>query len=207
MGIQGRTARALRVAVAVTGLGLAACAGTGEPEVPPPPEILPNEFAGAPGWVIQGCAAYPGGDGRERICGVGSSGGSSNVSMMRKAAVARARTEIARSLAVKVQSMLEDYRTTKAGARELGTGPADEQHVAELSKQITNFTLSGTEHRDTWISNNGTWYALVVLDLDKFEDSLAKMNNLSESVRKAIQERAAASFGESDDESAQNDRE
>ncbi|MGH0033986.1 MAG: LPP20 family lipoprotein [Myxococcota bacterium] len=165
---------------------------------------MPNEFAGAPEWVVKGCAAYPGDEGKARICGVGSAGGSNNPSMMRKAAVARARTEIARTLGVKVQSMLKDYQATTTGGEEFGTAAADEQHIVDVSKQITNFSLAGTEHRDTWISNSGTWYALVVLDLDKFEDSVGKMNNLSESIRKAVQERAEAAFDELDEATANN---
>jgi hypothetical protein len=100
--------------------------------------------------------------------------------------------------------MLKDYQATTTGGEEFGTAAADEQHIVDVSKQITNFTLSGTEHRDTWISNSGTWYALVVLDLDKFEDSVGKMNNLSESIRKAVQERAAKAFDELDEATGTN---
>ena len=61
-------------------------------------------------------------------------------------------------------------------------------------------TLSGTELADTWISPNGTFYALVAMDVDKFKGAISKMNNLSETVRKAVEERADKSFGELDDE-------
>ncbi len=191
--------RVILAFAAIAALSLGACASKPEKKVTSPEENMPSEFAGAPGWVVKGCAAYPGDDGKSRICGVGAAGGSNNPSMMRKAAVARARTEIARTLGVKVQSMLKDYQATTTGGEEFGTAAADEQHIVDVSKQITNFTLSGTEHRDTWISNSGTWYALVVLDLDKFKDSVGKMNNLSESIRKAVQERSKEAFDELDE--------
>ena len=196
---EGRLARALLSAIAIGALSLSACSSTREKAVTPPAEHMPTAFAGAPDCVAKGGAAYPGDDGNAYPCGVGSAGGPNNPSMMRKAAVARARTEIARTLGVKVQSMLKDYQATTTGGEEFGTAAADEQHIVDVSKQITNFSLSGTEHRDTWISNSGTWYALVVLDVEKFEDSVGKMNNLSENIRKAVQERAEAAFDELDE--------
>jgi hypothetical protein len=172
------------------------CAGTPVGEDTP----LEREFTGAPDWVIRGCGAYWGDDGAGRICGVGSAGGSRNVSLMRTTAIGRGRTEIARSLQTRVQAMLKDYGATTTGGEEFGEAANDEQHIVDVSKQITNMSLSGTEMTDSWISQNGTYYALVALDVEKFSDSVSRMDQLSERVRRAVVERAEASFAELDEE-------
>jgi hypothetical protein len=65
-----------------------------------------------------------------------------------------------------------------------------------VSKQITDMSLSGTEMADSWISQTGTYYALVALDVEKFSDVVSRMDQLSESVRRAVVERAEDSFSE-----------
>lgn len=159
-----------------------------------------SEFAGAPTWVIEGCHGFAGEPEPTKLCGVGSFKGSSNISLARTAAMARGRTEIARSLGVKVRSMLKDYQATTSGGAEFGEAASDEQHVVDVSKQITDISLTGTEIRDTWISNSGTYYTLMVLDVEQFEASVHGMKRLSESVRRAITERAEAAFAELDEQ-------
>ncbi|MBW2295138.1 MAG: LPP20 family lipoprotein [Deltaproteobacteria bacterium] len=165
-----------------------------------PQDIMPNEFAGAPNWVIKGCQGFAGESEPTKLCGVGSFKGSSNISLARTAAMARGRTEIARSLGVKVRSMLKDYQATTTGGAEFGEAASDEQHVVDVSKQITDISLSGTEIQDTWISNSGTYYTLMVLDVEQFENSVNGMKRLSETIREAIVERAEAAFADLDDE-------
>jgi hypothetical protein len=162
--------------------------------------MMPNEFAGAPNWVIKGCQGFDGEAEGAKLCGVGSFKGSSNISLARTAAMARGRTEIARSLGVKVRSMLKDYQATTTGGAEFGEAASDEQHVVDVSKQITDISLTGTEIQDTWISNSGTYYTLMVLDVEQFEKSVNGMKRLSETVRQAIVERAEAAFTDLDDE-------
>ena len=180
-------------------LGLGACAKKA-PEPKPIEEVMGGEFKGAPDWVTKGCSTYYKAKGTPMICGVGSVGGSRNVSLMRSASTARARTEIARSLQVKVKAMLKDYQATTTGGQDFGTSAADDQNITDVSKQITDMTLSGTELEDTWVSPNGTFYALVAMDVDKFKGAISKMGNLSDSVRKAVEERADKAFGELDEE-------
>lgn len=165
-----------------------------------PRETMPNEFAGAPNWVIEGCRSYVGEPTPTKLCGVGSFKGSNNISLARTAAMARGRTEIARSLGVKVRSMLKDYQATTTGGEAFGEQASDEQHVVDVSKQITDISLTGTEIQDTWISDSGTYYTLMVLDVEKFEESVSGMQRLSENVRRAITERAEAAFADLDDE-------
>ena len=56
--------------------------------------------------------------------------------------------------------------------------------------------MSGTRLEDTWISNAGTFWALVVLDTESFKDSVQNMRQLDEAMRTAIIERADKSFAE-----------
>jgi hypothetical protein len=51
---------------------------------------------------------------------------------------------------------------------------------------------------DTWVSDSGTFYALMVLDVNAFRDQVKGMNQLDEQVRQAIVERAEKSFDELD---------
>ncbi len=186
-------ARALLGFVVIASLGAFGC---GKSLVKPPSETLPGEFAGAPDWVVRGCDAYGGSKKGVYICGVGSMGGTRNISLARTTAVARGRTEIARSLQVTVKAMIKDYQSTTTGGEQFGTAASDEQNVTDVSKQITDFSLAGPEMKEVWVSQNGTLYALVVLDLAKFQQSVKEMKNLSQEIRQAIEERAKDAFSE-----------
>lgn len=188
--------RILVCGVAIACVAAFACAT--EPNDADRPEDGP--LAGAPDWVLKGCSSYWGDDGGSRVCGVGSMSGTRNISLARTAAIGRARTEIARSLETKVKAMLKDYQSTTTGGEEFGSAANDEQHIEDVSKQISQTTLSGTTLQDTWVGPDGTLYTLVAMDYESFNDAVAKMNQLSESVRKAVQERAKASFEELDEE-------
>ena len=125
-------------------------------------------------------------------------GGTRNISLARTTAVARGRVELARTLQVKVKAMLKDYQATTTGGEQFREASSDEQHVLDVSKQITDTALTGTEMRELWVSQNGTLYALVVLDVEKFRASLKQMEDLDEEVRRAIDERARAAFEDLD---------
>ena len=180
-------------------LALLACGGAKEKPTPMK-SAMAQEFEGAPAWVTKGCAAYQGE--KAAICGVGSVGGTRNPSLAMSAAEGRARTAIARSLQVKVKAMLKDYQATTTGGEDFGTAAADEQHIVDVSKQITNMTLSGTQRVDSWISPNGTLYVLMKLDVDAFKDAVSGMKQLDEKVRKAVIERAEKAFKELDEATA-----
>lgn len=182
----------------VLATGFAFACGSDGTEGAPIPDNSP--LAGAPDWVLQGCAAYWDDDDDARICGVGSVAGTRNISLARTAAIGRARTEIARSLQVKVQSMLKDYSATTSGGENFGGEANDEQYIEDVSKQITQLTLSGTTLQDTWVGPDGTLYTLVSLDVENFSNSLDQISSLSEKVREAVKERADASFRELDEE-------
>ena len=160
--------------------------------------VMKNEFIGAPDWVTKDCASYI--KDNKKICGVGSIGGTRNPSIARTTAVARARTEIARNLQTRVLAMLKDYQATTSGGQYFGKYASDEQHVVDVSKQITNMTISGTVQKEIWVGKNGIYYVLVTLDIEKFKNIVQNMHSLPESVRKAVVQRADKAFGELDRE-------
>jgi len=167
--------------------------GGGGPK--PMDDVISNELDGAPDWVIQGR-----GDNDKMVYGVGSAGGSKNVALMRSTALGRARTEIARQLDLKVKSMLKDYQSTTTGGEYFGQAANDEQHIEDVSKQITDINLSGTRQEETWISKTGTMYVLVSLDIDAFKKAVDGMTQLNEEIRSAVVERADKAFAELDAE-------
>jgi len=184
-------------AAPVVAPSIAACGGD---KPIPPANAIQNELDGAPDWVVKGCSVYFKNKEDRKICGVGSVGSTRNAGMARTGAVARARTEIARQLEVKVESMLKDYQATTTGGEKYGQVANDEQNITDVSKQITSQTLSGTEMIDSWVSNSGTYYALVALDTETFKGQIDKMGQLSEATRKAVQARADKAFDELADE-------
>lgn len=155
-----------------------------------------NELEGAPDWVLGNENSS------KQICGVGSAAGTRNASLARTAAMGRGRTEIARTLQVQVKSMLKDYQSTTTGGEAFGQAANDEQHIEDVSKQITDTTLTGSELRKTWISNPGTLYVLMCIDLQKFKDALNNMTQLNEQVRAAVVERADKAFEALDKETS-----
>ena len=192
--------RAMLIVGLVASLGALACAS--DPDQTPEDQLGPlaGELANAPDWVTRGCSAFWGDENPSQICGVGSAGGSRNHSLMVTASQGRGRTAIARSLDLHVKAMLKDYQATTTGGEEYGENAADEQHIVDVSKQLTDIDLVGVEQRDMWISPSGQVYVLMVYDAEKFSNAVSSMANLSETIRQAVIERADASFRDLDEE-------
>jgi hypothetical protein len=157
---------------------------------PSPKTALEAELEGLPKWALGKCE--DGLKNKDALCASGSVQGMSSVSLARAAAEGRARTELARVLQVRVKSMLKDYQSAAQGGPDGAT--ATEQYVEDTSKQITDVTLSGSRLEETFVSKTGTFWALVVLDVAAFKDSLQQANQLNSDVRAAIIERADRSF-------------
>ncbi len=182
-------------------VGLFMCVGCGGTKAPATATVIANELDGAPCWVTKGGSCYgKDGDKAKFVWGVGSVAGTRNVGLAREAALGRARTDIARSLQTRVEAMLKDYQATTTGGEQFGTAAADDQHIVDVSKQITDLTLSGTEMVDSWISSSGAFWVLARLDVDGFKDAVGRMNQLNEAVRQAVVERADKAFSELDKE-------
>ncbi len=170
---------------------LLAGAGCGKPS---PKTALEAELQGLPKWALGKCQETL--KNKDALCASGSVQGMSSVSLARSAAEGRARTELARVLQVRVKSMLKDYQSAAQGGPDNAT--SSEQYIEDTSKQITDLTLSGSQVEETFVSETGTFWALVVLDVNAFKDSLHKANELNDAVRAAIVERADKSFHELD---------
>ena len=185
-----------KVAVVAAVLSLACCGGGQQVSIP---NAVNNEFVGAPVWVTGNCAKYLK---KDTVCATGSTGGTRNASLARSAAEADGRTNIARILQTQVKSMIKSYAATTTGGAEFGKEANDEQHIENVSKQLTDMTLSGVTDEETWISSSGTFYALMSLDVAAFKAKVSGMGQLSEAVRRAVVERADKAFGELNAETA-----
>ncbi len=184
--------RFLTIAIALGAGGLIWGCGTGTAHVHQEDELV--EVHDAPVWVTHDCQRAFVGD-RVVLCGVGSMSGSSNHSLARNTAMARARTDLARTLQVRVKAMVKDYQAVTTD----NDAVSDEQHVVDVSKQVTRANLRGTRLVDTYVAAD-TYWALVALDLATFEASLKHMGALDPRVKQAIMERASKAFGALDKE-------
>ncbi len=193
MRVQNRTVRFFLGAIALA--AVVATAGCGK-DVTTPDEQLPNQFAGAPSWVLEGCSAYWGDDGGARLCGVGDAKIGRSMSVARTKATSRARAEISRTLETKVKNMIKDYQEQVTDGESEMTAEQFSSTTVSLSKA----TLNGTSVQNTWVSPTGQLYILVALDVESFNNSVAEMDNMSDKLRTFIEARAKKSFTELDEQ-------
>jgi hypothetical protein len=173
---------------------LLACGGPQKPN-----EQLKAEMKGLPKWALGKC--QEGLKNKDLLCASGSMQGTGNINLARAGAEGRARTELARTLQVRVKAMLKDYQATTQGGPD--NQSASEQHVEDVSKQITEMTLSGSRVEDTYVNEEtGTFWTLVVLDPDSFKDSVKKAEGLNDRLRSHIIQRADQAFRDLDDETS-----
>lgn len=194
MRVQNRMIRILLggVAMAVV-LMMTGCAK----DVTTPDEQLPNQFAGAPSWVLEGCGEYWDDDDEGiRLCGVGDAKIGRSMSIARTKSTSRARAEISRTLETKVKSMLKDFQEQVTDGETEMTAEQFSSTTVALSKQ----TLNGTTIQSTWVSPTSQLYILVALDIDSFQNSLREMDEMSSQLREFIDARAAKSFTKLDEE-------
>ncbi|MBM4373938.1 MAG: hypothetical protein FJ095_02560 [Deltaproteobacteria bacterium] len=152
-------------------------------------ELVDAQGNPAPAWVTNSGTA----DGRN-LCSEGSVSGTRNISMAQTGAQGRARTALARSIQTKVAAMIRDYQSTTTGGEQFGTAGNDEQHIEDVSRQLTQVSLAGSQVVDTWISSTSTLHSLVCLDVERFKDSVNQMGQLDEKVRQGISSRAQNSW-------------
>ena len=193
------TARSIAIGTTLALFVLTAVACS-TPEPPKPPgsvaEVIPYELSGAPEWVKKSCENYWDDDDDAHLCAVGAVAGTRATSLARTAAIARARTALARSIETTVQGLLKDYQATSTGGEDFGSLASDEQYITDTSKQITDISLAGTKFQNSWVAPSGTMWVLVSLDLSTFEEALKRDMSLPESERTAIAERAKEAFAE-----------
>jgi len=107
----------------------------------------------APSWVCDGGAMMEGG-----IFAVGSAEKSPlGISFQRTEAMSAARDELARQIKIKVKNMFKQFQATTG----IGDAQTADKATQNVSKQVTQATLSGSKLMKTWVSPKGTMYVLV----------------------------------------------
>lgn len=125
-------------------------------------EAMEEEFENAPEWVLAGHDAT-------LFSAVGSARiGKSGLQFAKTAAMAQARNELSRQLAVKVHALVNSV------TRQMGMGDSQtaDQMGRQVSRQVTEETLNGSRQEDLWISPSSDLYVLVVMDEDAVKSSV-----------------------------------
>src|SRR6056297_1817903 len=116
---------------------------------------MAEEFENAPDWVTSGGSDIKG------LAGVGSARiGEAGVGFARTEAMAMARAEMTRQMQVKVKDLVKNF-TKQIGA---GQGQTVDKLSAQVSKQVTRQSISGSRQKASWISPSSTIYTLVTVD-------------------------------------------
>ncbi len=126
--------------------------------------LLEEEFEHAPDWVL---TEYKG----EEFSAVGSARiGKGGIQFARTEAIANARSELARQVLVKVRGLVNTFAQH--------TGIGDDQTLDAFSKQVsklvTDETLSGSREKDMWISPSSDLYVLAVLGKTEVKESVRR---------------------------------
>jgi hypothetical protein len=149
-----------------------------------------------PDWVKEGSGTFR--DAGEKVFyGVGAVVGMKNEPLARTSSENRARAEVAKIFETYTASLMKDYMaSTTGGAAITSQLPAvEEQHVEQTIKTFSAVTLSGVMIVDHWVdTENDTHYALARLDLEKFKQSVDRMQELNSQVRDFIRKNADRSF-------------
>jgi len=176
------------------GLLLVSCGGEMGPDHP----VHGVNPDGSPKWVNRGSGAYDGEHGKS-FYGVGVLVGIQNPGLARQTVDNRARGEIGKMFDLYIAAMMKDYqRSTTAGNFQAS---AEEQDVVSAQKTITEVTLRGVEVRDHWTDpQNGTMYALAILDVNGIMKSLEEAKQLNTRIRDYVRANARRAFNDLDRE-------
>ena len=105
------------------------------------------ELKGAPKWVM-----IPEVKGYVAELGSASKNAGNDYSFQREEAMADARSNIAKQISIKVNTMFKNFKSAIGAQGEATYDKATET----VSKQISSEVLSGTKVKDTWLSSSGT---------------------------------------------------
>jgi hypothetical protein len=181
---------AIAVGILLGGMGCS----TARPATERPHFDASKELTNAPDWVVGGCRSHWEGTAQAGrvICATGSAPPNRNHSRARETAIARARTEIVRSLEVTIESIFAHLDDGSTGGR---------GQLLDITQQLAMASLPRCSVEAMWTSPNGTLHALVALTQTNFEASMRDAPRIAEPVRQAALEGAAAAFAELDEES------
>lgn len=138
-----------------------------------------------PAWLERGCRAHWADPAERRnvVCAIGSAPAHRNRVVARETAVARARSEIARSLEVTIESLVR--------LEEPGSGDA---RLETIVHQLSSASLRGVRVEAVWRAPGGAVHALVSLDVDRVRESVRSHRALTPARREALAERAVAAL-------------
>jgi hypothetical protein len=127
-------------------------------------EALEKEYRNAPEWVLSGSK-------EDLLSAVGSAPiGKGGLQFARTEAMGYARSELARQVGVKVRSLVNNV------SQQTGIGDAQsmDSFSMQVSKLVTDETLSGSRQKDIWISPTSEVHVLMVLDKEAVEASVRR---------------------------------
>ena len=162
------------------------CASDGAPTPPQPRSLSVSEsLADAPAWVTEGCRAFWSDPQKRRqvVCGLGSAPAMRNRVAARETAIARARSSVARSLEVTIESLVRlDER-----------GDSDPE-LETIVHQLSSTSLRGIQLESVWRSPTDEVHALVSIDLDRVQTTVRSSQALTDAAREDLARRAADAF-------------
>jgi len=151
-----------------------------------------------PDWVKEGSGTFR--DAGEKVFyGVGAVVGIQNEPLARTSAENRARAEVGKIFETYTASLMKDYMASTSGDAALTSQSpvVEEQHIEQSIKTFSAVTLSGVMIIDRWVdAASETHYALARLDLEKFKDSIDRIQELNAQTRDFILKNADQSFEE-----------
>ncbi len=108
------------------------------------------------------------GEGSERVIfAVGISNSNPNRALQQSQARTRARTELARTVNVLVQSMVKDYMATNRDYYESMDTSSSTEYTQDISRQVTDQMISGAKQWDEYHDPiDQTYFVLYRMDLD-----------------------------------------
>ena len=147
------------------------------------------ELKGAPKWVMT-----PQVEGFIAEMGSASRNAGNDFSFQRNEAMSDARANLVKQIEIKVDTMFKAFKATTGGGKDATFDKSSES----VSKQIASRTLNGTIVKETWISESGTLYVLMVIDTKIVEDAMEKTIKTSFKNDKAMYQKflAAKAQGE-----------
>ncbi len=117
-------------------------------------EALEKQYKHAPEWVFAGSKD-------DTFSAVGSTLiGKGGLQFARTEAMGYGRSELARQISVKVKSLVNNF-SQQTG---IGNEQTLDAFARQVSKLVTDETLSGSRQKDIWISPNDEVFVLMVLD-------------------------------------------
>jgi hypothetical protein len=151
-----------------------------------------EDLAGAPDWLTRDCRSHwkTASERREVVCAVGSAGPHRNRSAARETAVARARTAIARSIEVTIESLVRLEDESKA---------SESHDLKTIVHQLSSASLAGCEVVAVWRAQSGTVHALVSLSVARVQQSVRESTAMPARAREDIALRAAEAFATLDE--------